>query len=180
MNTTEHTYKDVLLSIPFFGYANALETGYEKATTSCGMCCIAMILQSKNIEVPIADLITKGHVEGGYGPHGWIHDYFIRVLKEYSIAAVRKENMSRQGGTLEIQENILNNRPVIISGRKLFMEQTSFHMVLITGIRIDASNNCVGFYYHDPAAKNEHTGMYHFVPIDTFHQYWRQMAIVLE
>ena len=180
IEATEKTYKDVLLTIPFLGYKDALNVGYEKAVTSCGMCCIAMILSSKDNNVHLVDLIHRGHADGGYSENGWVHDYFVKLLSEYSLPAIRKENIPRQNGVLEIKNNILKGKPVIVSGRKLFMDQTSFHMVLIVGVQLDNQGNCAGFYYHDPAILNKITGSYRFVSIDQFQQYWRQMAIMLE
>lgn len=170
---------DTTLTVPFFGYQDALSCGYEKATTSCGMCAIAMILASYNNNISLPELIEKGHKEGGYGTNGWVHQYFIDLLSSYGITAERKENISLQNGVREISQSIKEKKPVIISGRKQFMEQTSFHMVLIVGIREDQNNNCTGFFYHDPAIKNKKEGSYHFVSIPNFFQYWRQMAIML-
>ncbi len=180
MDKQEYTYKDIKIDVPFLGYQEALEVGYEKAITSCGMCSVAMILKYKEKDISLTDLINTGHEEKGYGPHGWVHEYFVQLLGKYSLPATRKENMPRQSIGSVITQSILAQKPVIISGRKIFMEQTSFHMVLVVGIRLDEQDNCIGFFYHDPALTIARDAAYRFVSIDNFHQYWRQMAIVLE
>jgi hypothetical protein len=177
---TDTKITTICLDVPFLGYQDAITAGYEKAVTSCGMCCVAMILSSHGHSVSLPELIQKGHAEGGFSSHGWVHQYFVDLLGKYSIPASKKEGVPLNAGFQEIKHSILNGKPVIVSGRKVFMEQTSFHMVLIVGISIDENDACTGFFYHDPASKNEAEGKHHFVSLDTFRQYWRQMAIMLE
>jgi hypothetical protein len=179
MKETAVGYKNITLDVPFLGYFEALDVGYEKAVTSCGMCSVAMILSFKLKKFSLPELIDKGHIDGGYGPNGWIHDYFVNLLTEYQLPAERFEHLSRQDAVKKITTAIAEEKPVIISGRKMFMEQTSFHMVLIVGYQINESGVCTGFFYHDPALTKERGAMFRFVPIETFHQYWRQMAIML-
>ena len=144
-----------------------------------GMCSVAMILSFKEKNISLVSLIDQGHKEGGYGPHGWVHDYFVKLLATYNLPAERFEHMTRQNGVKKIIDSIAKQKPVIISGKKLFMEQTSFHMVLIVGFQINSEGNCTGLFYHDPALTKDRGGMFRFTPIETFHQYWRNMAIML-
>ena len=179
MTEKELIFKDIKLAIPVVGYINAVDTPFQERVTSCGMCCVVAVLKTKNPDLSLDQMISKGIAEGGFSQlNGWGHDYFVNLLKDSGfIGAHREQNMSYSAGIQKIGASIKDGNAVIISGRKLFMEQISFHMVLIVGTRFDFDGNVVGFYYHDPATKNTNKDGFLYVSVDNFKQFWRQMAI---
>ncbi|MBU3925789.1 hypothetical protein KJ763_01315, partial [Patescibacteria group bacterium] len=69
--------------------------------------------------------------------------------------------------------------PVIVSTAKSFSEINKFHHVLLTGFEVK-NGSPWGFYYHDPDSLNEESGKHNFVPINTFKNYWRKLAIYVK
>jgi len=178
MQKKDLTLKEILLDVPWIGYETASQTEFSKRVTSCGMCCVATLLFNNSQQISLDDMIIQGITEGGFTINGWSHDYFVSLLKSRGFEkAHREQNMSYGEGVQKISKAILEGNPVIISGRKLFMEQMSFHMVLVVGVRLDSNGNVEGFYYSDPAVKSEEVHGFWYVSIGSFKQFWRQMAI---
>lgn len=178
--TIQTSILDTKLSVPFLGYEHALPLPAEKSLTSCGMCAVAMVISYKGHMIELKDLIDTGHANGGFTQNGWGHDYLLSVLTQYNVPAQRLENIPLSKGITMICESIDKENPVIISGRKLFMEQTSFHVVTVVGYRKDMDGNILGFFYHDPAIVGSEKASFKFVSKENFIQFWRQMALVLE
>ena len=178
--TIETSIFDTKLSVPFFGYEHAFPLPTEKSLTSCGMCTVAMAISYKGHMIDLKDLIETGHANGGFTQNGWGHDYLLSVLAQHNTSAQRLENIPLSKGIIMICESIDKENPVIVSGRKLFMEQTSFHVVIIVGYKKDIDGNILGFFYHDPAIVGEEKASFRFVSKENFIQFWRQMALVLE
>ncbi len=178
--TIQTSILDTKLSVPFLGYEHAFPLPAEKSLTSCGMCAAAMAISYKGPKVDLKNLIEAGHINGGFTQNGWGHDYLLSVLNQYDIVAQRLENIPLVKGCTMICESIEKENPVIVSGRKLFMEQTSFHIVIIVGYRKDIDGNILGFFYHDPAIAGGEKASFRFVSKENFIQFWRQMALVLE
>jgi hypothetical protein len=142
------------------------------------MCSVVAILKKKDPGINLDKMIKKGVDDNGFTKNGWLHDYFVNLLKSRGfIAAHREQNMSYSSGIQKIADSIKKDAPVIVSGRKLFMDQMSFHMILITGVRLDQQGKTVGFYYIDPAGRSNLENDYWYTPIETFMQFWRQTAI---
>ena len=174
--STAAEYTDTKLDVPYVSqYRDVADP--EQRPRACGMASVYMVLRYFGANVPPLDaLITRGMNEGGYSQSGWIHDYFVSVFREFGFACERQENMQERD-TLLIRDSIKEGNPVIVSAARRLWDQRMFHMVVITGIREDASGSLEGFFYHDPASLSE-PGLQHlYVAVPTFMEDWRKMAI---
>lgn len=159
-------------NIPYISqYLDVLD--FKWTHRSCGMCCVAMIFDYHNKpHKSVLEMCEDGEEAGGRNSSGWIHDYFVKLLKENGFEkANREEKMEDQYFLEKIKRNIENNFPVIASIEQRSLEQTKFHQVLVVGI--DENN----IYYHEPASLDREKGAYHTCDIQTFLNYSRKMAI---
>ncbi len=148
------------------------------AVTSCGMACVKMLLDYYNVaNDSLENLIRKGKAEGGYGPSGWIHDYFVNLLNTYNLNSYRKEKMDTQLGLEEVVDSIKNKNAVICSVAKRLFDKRVYHMILLIGYRVSDSGGLEGFYYHNPESTSREAGRDCYVSTGDFVEYWRHMAI---
>lgn len=178
METEINPTMDHIIDTPYIGYSSVLGLDYFQTATSCGICAVGMILSSKKIPTDIGTLIKEGHENGGYTPRGWLHSYLVLLLQKNGLNYTRLENCPVEQSLGQIKASILLNHPVIVSVNKLCLEQISFHMVLIVGIKINPDESVAGFFYHDPAAPTPKDGVLHFVTTDDFIRFWRKMMII--
>jgi len=178
MKTTEHLETDHIIETTYIGCGNVSGLDYAKTITSCGACNVCMILSLHKIPVDIKEFIEKGHQNGGYTPNGWLHSYLVKKLQENNLSYVKLENCPIGLSFKQITESILKNNPVIVSVNKFCLEQNSFHMVLITGVRVNPDKSISGFFYHDPAASTPEKGSYRYVTVENFIQFWRRKMII--
>lgn len=178
MEITKQTVKNYIIKTPYVGYDTVSDLKHMETITSCGACAVCMILSLNKIKINYKKFIQQGHKDGGYASNGWSHDYLVKKLKENNLNYTRFENCSIKQSINQINESILKNNPVIVSVNKFCLEQTSFHMILITGIKINSQKSIIGFFYHDPAAITSKNGSYRYVSIENFMQFWRKMMII--
>jgi hypothetical protein len=178
MKVTENTTTDHIIETPYIGYRNISGLDYTKTIASCGICAICMILSSRQIPIDIKKMVEDGHQDGGYTKNGWLHSYLIKKLEENGLFYTKFENCSIEKSIKQIAESILAGNPVIVSVNKFCLEQTSFHMILLTGIKSNFDKSISGFFYHDPAAVTSENGSYRYVAIENFIQFWRKMMII--
>lgn len=167
------------LDIPYYSQYLSVSDPYWMPR-ACGVACVKMVLDSyKKETASLEEMIEAGHADGGYGPSGWFHDYFVALFKVYDIDAYRKEGMDEKEGIQEIQRALEAGNPVIASIVKYILEQTKFHMVVLVGYTKDAQGNVKTLLYHDPEGVSEEQGAYREVDIETFLSGWRRMAIFI-
>ena len=166
------------LLVPYYSQFLDVEDKYWMPR-ACGMACVKMVLDFYEVDTaPLDELIKKGSEEGGYGPWGWVHDYFVALAKEYGLEAHREEKMDPSQGMAVITLALRHNHPVIVSAVKYILGQTKFHMVVITGYEEDRGA-ITGLYYHDPESTTRERGQHLFVDKETFMREWRKMAIFI-
>jgi uncharacterized protein YvpB len=175
--TTEVVYKDIKLDVPYFSQYVDIQDGGHRLR-ACGMTSAYMILKYFGVNVPSLDeMVERGMREGGYGPSGWKHDYFVTLFREYGFSCERQENMRDKD--IEIfRMAIKNGNPVIISVTLRLWDQRNFHMLVLTGIRENINGELEGFFYHDPASLKEGGARHFYVPVPLFFTDWRRMAIL--
>ena len=171
--------RDIVLDIQYWSQYLDIQDG-KNAPRSCGVTCVKMILdfhgldENSNLEA----LVEKGFAEGGFGPNGWVHDYFVKLLVSYGLTgSYRMEKMNEGKDLEEIAKSIESGILPIVSVERRLFDSRSFHMVCLSGTRRDQQGNLLGFFYTDPAKLDRKSGINIFVTKDTFLSFWRKMAI---
>jgi len=163
----------------------------------CGIACVKMILEylAREESPSIMNLIKEGLAMNGYEARGWYHQALTKLLRNWGVPAYNQEFVSgifnqREGiikatsdegnpilekGIEKLKVSLENNFPIIVSVGENFDENTSTHLILLTGIYED-EYGFGGFYYHDPNAK-EGKKENLFVDLVKFKNYWRKTAI---
>jgi len=166
------------LEVPYYSQFLDVEDKYWMPR-ACGMACMKMVLDFYEVDTASLDeLIKKGSEEGGYGPWGWVHDYFVAFAKKYGLEAHREEKMDPEKGVVAIADALRHGHPVIVSAVKYILGQTKFHMIVITGYE-EADGAVTGFYYHDPESTTREGSQHLFVSREIFVREWRKMAIFI-
>ena len=176
-NLEKENFTEKKLDVKYLSQYLELEKTLE-GVRACGITCMKMILDYLNIKnSSLKDLYKKGLKEGGFGPSGWYHDYFLKILKENGLEnSFRKEKMLDEDLNLFL-ESIDTNLPVIASTEIKLFDKKFFHMVILTGYKKDKDGKILGFYYNDPAKTDNVSGKDIFVETAIFKEYWRRMAI---
>lgn len=171
------TYTDTHLRVPYFSqYKDVSDADHR--LRSCGMTCAYMVLRYFDAEAPSLDeMITAGIRNGGYGPSGWIHEYFVGLFTQKGYGCIRRENM-RDADVQDLRKHLEEGNPAIISVTRRLWDQRIFHMVVLTGFRVNEHGELEGFFYHDPASLHDSGIQNAFVPLATFFLDWRRMAIL--
>ena len=177
MQEAEKIFLDKKLDIPYFSQYLDVQNE-ENRPRACGMVCAYMALKHFGGEVPkLDDLIDQGIKNGGYSKSGWIHDYFVNLFKNFGYDCERRENMRDREVRL-LAQYIQEGSPVMASVIRRMWDRRSFHIVLLTGVRLSADMEVEGFFYHDPAALRGENMRHLYVPLQTFYLDWRRMAIL--
>jgi Papain-like cysteine protease AvrRpt2 len=177
MNKQEVQSVDYKLDVPYFSQYKDVE-GAELRQVSCGMTCAYMVLKYFGADVPTLDkMIERGIREGGYGPSGWIHDYFVKLFKDLGFECERQENIPERKIRM-FRQNIRDGNPVMISVVRTMWDRRDFHIVLLTGVRESEVGEIEGFFYHDPAGLRQDGNTHRYVPVPLFFVDWRRMAIL--
>jgi len=163
---------------------------------SCGIVCVKMILDflKEDAAETIDDLITEGVLVGGYTTHGWSHDGLVSLFRNRGVHAYREEFRSvmfdttarinkvsafeqklTRNGISKIANMLAKGKPVMVSVEAGFDENTSSHLIVLTGFSEDEVG-IGGFFYNDPDSR-EGVKKDHFVEMDVFRKFWRKMAI---
>lgn len=148
---------------------------------ACGIACAKMILDYFNVEdkKSLVELAEEGREKGGYSQSGWKHDYFLELFKEKGLTSFRKEKMEYMKGVEEIATFIDQGGLVIASCIVPFMEEKDFHMILLKGVKWTDGRrkDPLGFYYSDPDSLYPESASERYVGVESFGNYWRNMAI---
>ena len=147
---------------------------------ACGMACLKMVLDFYGKKTPpLLEMCKKGEAEGGYSKHGWLHDYFLKVAREYGLEAERGEKIGEILGLQRIHDELKAGHPVVVSVVKRILGQAKFHMVALTGYEENENGNIAGFYFNEPESLYPELGKDIFVDVKTFLNDWRRMAIFI-
>lgn len=184
------------LDVPYYSqYQNVLEEKWR--SRACGITCVKMIIKYSHPsnDESIDALIDEGVRINGYNEHGWDHESLVRILRNRGFFAYREEFKSQllkagetkgvpsiydakmaKAGIKKIYKMLKIGRPVIVSVDAGFGENTTSHLIVLTGFDLDDSGDVSGFVFNDPDAK---TGIKKniFVEIEKFERYWRRMCI---
>ncbi len=171
--------RNKLLKLKYYSQYLDLDDKMD-ALTSCGMTCVKMLLEYKNIHTEkLCIMVRRGKGEGGYGPSGWIHDYFVSMLNSYNLNSHREEKMDTKKALHDFKISIDNDNPIICSVEQRIFDRKLFHMILIIGYKYDKDNNIIGLYYNDPASTSIENGENKYVTVADFIPYFRNMAIFI-
>ncbi len=171
---------------------------------ACGAVSLKMVAEYHSAAVPdIVTLCNEARDRGGYDmSNGWIHDYLVMKAKELGLDAHRKEGMTNMD---EIIASLDAGNPVIVSVEKRVLEQTRFHLIVLTGLELSADSRgtdaeqrgkntddivsqlangyklkatgCI--FYHEPESTDKEKGQFRKCDIETFQNYWRGKAIFI-
>jgi hypothetical protein len=176
VKTTEVTYMDTKLTVPYISQYLSV-SDKEQSLKACGMTCAYMILKYFEVNVPSLDeMVNKGIADGGFSRSGWMHDYIVNLFSGSKLSSSRKEGMREQDVSLFV-ESLEGGNPVIISAERRLFDRRTFHMVVLTGFRKDATGKLEGFFYHDPASLQPSDAEHQYVPLSVLYLSWRKMAI---
>lgn len=166
------------LDVPYYSQYRDVADPYW-THRACGFCCFKMVAAYHGVDTgPIVDLANRAKREGGYGEYGIVHDYVLRLAKEFGLSAHRAEKMDEKNGIDKIIAFLDSGNPVIVSvagereGRKLF------HQVVVVGYEKE-DGGIKGFYLHDSGQFYNDGGPNIFLPYDDFLKDWRRMAIFI-
>lgn len=173
-----------ILNVPYHSQVLEIPNTID-AVRGCGITCLKMVMDYYKVISPgLSELSEIGKRDGGYGPNGWIHDYFVNTLIEKGLSAERNEKMDVQNGLEKIVKSIQADNPVIVSVKRVFCEQEFYHMLVITGYKLGGDGSLVGLYYNEPFSTTIENGVNKFLKIESekgdqfdFENYWRKMAI---
>lgn len=178
------------LTVPYYSqHLNVADPEWQ--SRACGIVCLKMLLDARNIVTPTLDEMIRGGVTlGAYSENGWLHDGLTALGAKYGGELYRKEFRKKDAdietseklnteGIQAILTELEAGRPVIVSAIKNFEIRNKFHMVLVVGAEIE-EGIVRGFYYHDPDSYTETKGAYQFVPYGIFSTAWRRMTIFIK
>ena len=181
------------LNVPYYSQFLDVNDNPYWMPRACGMTCLKMVLDyhssilqnTRMIKTPsLLEMCEKGKKDGGYGPSGWFHDYFVKTAKEYGLVSERGEKIGEILGLQKIHDELKDGRPVIVSVSKYTLGQTKFHMVVLTGYEEndgvefpERKGQLTGFYFNEPESLSKEQGKDLFVDIKSFKHDWRRMAI---
>lgn len=192
MYTTKCMYT---IDVPYYSqHRDVSELHWKKR--SCGIVCVKMILDFLKPELPVSidALIDEAVLMNGYTAHGWSHDALVNLFHNHGQHAYREEFKSMhidvqkrtkqpsayesllvRNGISKIVHMLRKGKPVIVSVEKGFDDNTSTHLIVLTGM-LDTPAGCEGFFYNDP---NSVDGVkkHVFVELSKFRTYWRKLAI---
>lgn len=167
-------------NVPFFSqYSDEIDE--EWRNRSCGIAALKMVMdflrKEDNANLSAMKLIRMGIKKNGYGKNGWTHSALVEIAKDFGISARQKEFKKNPNlGCRLLIKSLRRNLPVLVSAVKNFRETDKFHIVLLTGIKINNFGKVKGFFYHDPDA-HEVYGAHRFATVNLFMEHWRKMAI---
>jgi ABC-type bacteriocin/lantibiotic exporter with double-glycine peptidase domain len=167
------------LDVPYYSQFSDVEDEYW-APRVCGFCCFKMVAKYHGVDTgDIVEMGNRAKSEDGYGEHGIIHDYVLRLAKEFGLSAYRQEKMDEKSGVNKILSFLDAGNPVIVSvagereGNKLF------HQIVVVDYEKE-NENIKGFYIHDSGKFYNEGGPNIFLSYNDFLKEWRRMAIFIE
>ncbi len=138
------------------------------------------------------DLIERGRETEGYtSKFGWGHELLVTLLRNHGLPSYKQDFRSVkfdllnssflksdfefkifEFGINKIKENLLNNKPIIISlSKDIDNKKTSGHMVVVYGFEED-EEKIKGFYINDPANIDNKK-----ISIEDFKKVWKRLVI---
>jgi ABC-type bacteriocin/lantibiotic exporter with double-glycine peptidase domain len=178
------------LDIPFFSQLDK-EVPEQLQRSVCAIACIKMILEFKKEEVDFASVLREAQWIGEMDKAGWTHEVLIRVLRNHKLLAYRQEFLGHEidtttfhtalaehsrhfteQGIEKIKKNIDLQNPVMVSVIEGFSQNKSDHVVIIAGYTDDS------FIIFDPILNEEQNPL--VIPIETFKNFWKRLAIFVE
>lgn len=175
------------INIPYYSqYSEKIEKDWQDR--SCSVVCLQMVLDFYGKKVEVMNLIEeglkisevlreKGKEKDGYTREfGWGHELLVSLLKNNGVLAYKQDfknpNFEKEYfelGLEKIKQNLLDNKPVIVSVLRDTKEYG--HMILISGMEIDGEN-IKSFYINDPENIDNKD-----ISIEDFKNFWRRLAI---
>lgn len=139
---------------------------------ACGACALKEVIEYHGIATPdLISLCEEAKEKGGYHmQNGWVHDYLVEKAKELGLTAYRKEELK---STEEIKSFLQDGNPIIVSVEKRVLEQTRFHIVVLTGYEEGQ------FFYHESESTDKERGKNRNCSEEVFKNYWRGKAIFI-
>ncbi len=178
------------LEVPFFSQLDD-QIPEEVQRSVCAIACIKMILDYKNEFVDFATILAEAQWVGEMDKAGWTHEVLVRVLRNHKVLAYRQEFVGHEvdviklnatlaehslnfveKGIEKITKSIDEKNPVMLSVTAGFSQNQSDHVVLVVGYD-DQS-----LFILDPILNNEKNPL--VVPIETFKEFWKKLAIFVE
>lgn len=144
---------------------------------ACGACALKEVGEFYKKDVPdLLMLCEEAKEKGGYHmQNGWVHDYLVEKAKNLGLSAYRKEGVEDLS---EIFLYLKEGKPVIVSVEKRVLEQTRFHIIVLTGYE-EENGEIISLYYHESESTDKEKGKYRNVAVETFKQYFRGKAIFI-
>jgi len=168
----------VMLDVPYYSQFVEISDAYWQSR-ACAIACLKMVLDYYGKVAPsLYEMVIRGKDEGGHTQSGWLHDYSLKVAAQHGLHAERQEKMEVTRSLLEFKARLSAKEPVIVSVFRNFSEKTKFHQVVLVGFA-EENGTLSGFYVHDPDAKDTESRKGLFVPLPTFVDNWRKMAIFI-
>lgn len=142
---------------------------------SCGIVCLAMVLDYYKITVDLDELVSLGLKMDGYlNGVGWKHQVICDLAEYYGLESYRTENETIKN----LLESLDKNEPVIVSVHKNFDPTNGGHLVVLNGYYI-SDDELLGFYINDPiGAQYKHKNQ--FVDYEDFVNGWKKRAIYVK
>jgi uncharacterized protein YvpB len=139
---------------------------------ACGAVSLKMVSEFHGVDVPeILTLCNEARDRGGYHvTNGWVHDYLVLKAKELGLEAFRKEGLTSFD---EIKNHLDVHGPVIVSVEKRVLEQTRFHLLVVTG------HDDEFVYYNEPESTDKAKGEGRSCAYNVFMRYFRGKAIFI-
>lgn len=164
------------LDVPYYSqYADIQDPFWM--LRGCGACALKEILEFYGKEA--SDLVTlcnEAKEAGGYDmENGWVHDYLVSKAASCGLPAFRKEGISDLN---EIISYLNEGKPVMVSVEKRVLEQTRFHIIVLTGFE-EENGEISSLYYHESESTNKKKGKHRSCSKETFLQFFRGKAIFI-
>lgn len=140
---------------------------------ACGAIALKSVLEFHGAQVPgILPLCSEAQDRDGYhSVNGWMHEYLVTKAKEFGLEASRKEGLISFD---EIRSHLDLHGPVIVSVEKRVLEQTRFHLIVVTGY----DEVCV--YYNESESTDKAKGEGRSCTHEVFMKYFRGKAIFIQ
>ena len=183
------------IDVPYYSqYQNVLEPKWR--SRACGIACAKMVIKYfyPDNDESIDAIIDEGVKIGGYGEHGGDHEAVVRIFRNRGIFAYKEEfksqviSLGKNSGTPSIYDAkmakagmkkdckmLKAGRSVMVSVAPGFDENTSSHLIVITGFE-EEHGEIAGFMYNDPQAERGIKKNL-FVGREKFEGFWRRLAI---
>ncbi len=168
------------LSVPYYSQYLDIQDSFWMLR-SCGGLCLKMVVEYHGKVFPdFISFCNEAKDVGGYHlQNGWVHDYLVAKAEGFGLQAYRKEGLTSLD---EVISSLEAGNPVIISVEKRVLEQTRFHMIILTGfesVTAHTQQPTTYFYYHETESTDKEKGQFRKCDRETLMHYWRGKAIFI-